>query len=363
MVTVTKALLSFLRAVILSRAALALEVAALRQQLGVFQRQCKRPKLTRGDRAFWVLLRRLWGGWESALFIVRPATVIGWGRQGLRLFWCRKSPPGRPRIPRKHINFIRRISSDHPEWGEDKIAEELAAKFGIKHSGSTIRRYMAPRRSRPRGGQTWRTFIKNHADQMWACDFLTQHTAYFSVVYIFVIIEIGSRRIVHWNVTDSPTLPWVKQQVREATQWGETPRFLIHDNDGIFGQYSQRPTVIRANGKKRTYRCHLDLWLDNVMGIEGIPIPYGAPNANAHLERFNRTLREDALNHFMFFGIGHIRRVMNEFIAYYNGARPSQAIHGIPQPYPELKEPPVSDGQLVAKPVLGGLQHDYRLAA
>jgi putative transposase len=166
---------------------------------------------------------------------------------------------------------------------------------------------MVPRSEGPRDGQTWRTFIKNHAHQMWACDFLTQHTAYFSVVYIFVIMEIGSRRIVHWNATTSPTLAWVKQQVREATPWGERPRFLIHDNDGIFGQYSQRPTVTRPNGKKRTYRCHLDLWLDAVLGIEGIPIPYGAPNANAHLERFNRTLREDALNHFVFFGVNHIR--------------------------------------------------------
>jgi putative transposase len=362
-VTIIKAVLSFLRALFLSRASLALEVAALRQQLWVFQRQCKRPRLTHTDRAFWMLLRRRWGGWKRVLFIVRPATVIGWGREGFRIFWRRKSKPGRPRIPRRHINFIRRISSDHPEWGEDKIAEELAAKFGIKHSGSTIRRYMGPRSQAPHGGQTWRTFIKNHARQIWACDFLAQHTAYFSVVYVFVIMEIESRRIVHWSVTTSPTLPWVKQQIREATPWGETPRFLLHDNDGIFGQYSQRPTVAREDGKKRTYRCRLDLWLDSVMGIEGVAIPYGAPNANAHLERFNRTLREDALNHFVFFGVRHIRHVIAEFIAYYNGARPSQAIHGIPQPYPELKEPPVANGRLVARPVLGGLHHDYRLAA
>ena len=362
MLTVIKAVLSFLRALVVPKAALALEVAALRQQLGVLQRRSKRPKLTRTDKAFWVLLRKLWGGWERVLFVVKPATVIVWGRQGFRIFWCRKSKPGRPRIPRKHINFIRRISSDHPDWGEDKIAEELAAKFGIQHSGSTIRRYMVPR-GRPRRGQTWRTFVANHANELWACDFLTQHTARFTVAYIFIIMEIESRRIVHWGVTTSPTLPWVKQQIRNATPWGETPRFLIHDNDGIFGQYSQRPTVTRANGKKRTYRCHLDLWLDSVMGIEGLPIPYGAPNANAHVERFNRTLREDALDHFVFFSENHIRRVMAEFITYYNRARPSQAIHGIPDPYLELREAAKAGGRLVARPVLGGLHHDYRLAA
>ena len=99
------------------------------------------------------------------------------------------------------------------------------------------------------------------------------------------------------------------------------------------------------------------------MNIEGIPIPYGAPNANAHLERFNRTLREGALDHFIFLGVNHIRKVAAGFITYYNRARPSQAIHGIPDPYPELNKPPAKNGKLVALPVLGGIHHDYRLAA
>ena len=362
MTTLLKAILSFLRGLLIPQAALAIENAALRHQLVVVQRQCKRPQLTRTDRAFWILLSRLWGGWADAVVIVRPKTVVGWCNHGLRSLWRRKAKPGRPRIPRRHINLIKRISADHPEWGEDKIAHELAAKFDINHSGSTVRRYMVPR-GRPRRGQTWRTFVKNHAHELWACDFLTQHTALFTVVYVFLVMEIESRRIVHWNVTTSPTLSWVKLQIRAATPWGETPRFLIHDNDGIFGQYRQRSTVERTNGRRRTYRCHLDRWLDDVMGIEGIPIPYGAPNANAHVERFNRTLREDALDHFVFFSEDHIRRVMAEFIEYYNRARPSQAIHGIPDPYPELREPPKAVGRLVARPVLGGLHHDYRQAA
>ena len=268
--TVLVSILRFLRGLLVPKAALALENATLRQQLGVFQRQCKRPQLTRTDRAFWMVLRRLWSGWAGALIIVKPKTVIGWCNQGFRALWRRKSKPGRPRIPKEHIKYIKRISSDHPEWGEDKIAEELAAKFGINHSGSTVRRYMVPRGGSPRGGQTWRTFVHNHASELWACDFLTQHTALFNVAYIFIVIviEIESRGIVHWGVTSSPTLSWVKQQIRNATPWGATPRFLVHDNDGIFGQYSHRPTVIKADGKRRTYRCHLDLWLDDVMRIE-----------------------------------------------------------------------------------------------
>jgi len=356
------ALLAFLRALVLPKASLALENAGLRQQLAVCLRCAKPPRLQPGDRIFWVLLRRLWPNWTRPLSIVRPATVIGWCNKSIKALWRHKSKPGRPRIPREHINFIKRMSTDHPKWGEDKIAEELVAKFGVSHSGSTIRRYMVPRSKSPRGGQTWRSFVKNHAHQMWSCDFLVQYTAFLNVAYVFIIMEIESRRIVHWGVTTSPTLPWVKQMLREATPWGETPRFLIHDNDGIFGQYGRRLTV-EKDGKKRSYRCHLDLWLNEVMEIEGIPIPFGAPNANAHLERFNRTFREDALNHFIFLGINHIRNVAAEFIEYYNRARPSQAIHGIPDPYPELRQPPPAKGKLIALPVLGGIHHDYRLAA
>jgi putative transposase len=107
-------------------------------------------------------------------------------------------------------------------------------------------------------------------------------------------MEIATRRIVLINVTTSPSLAWVQQQIRQVTPWGKVPRFLLHDNDGIFGQFRDRK---RRGRKGRRYRCRLDLWLADVMGIEGIPIPYGAPNASPHIERLNRTLREEALNH------------------------------------------------------------------
>ena len=113
MITVIAAVLSFLRGFFLPKNNLALENAALRQQLAVFQRQGKRPKLTRTDRAFWMVLRKLWRNWARVLVIVKPETVNGWSRQGFRHFWRQKSKPGRRRIPRKHIDFIRRISHDH----------------------------------------------------------------------------------------------------------------------------------------------------------------------------------------------------------------------------------------------------------
>jgi putative transposase len=158
----------------------------------------------------------------------------------------------------------------------------------------------------------------------------------------------------------SPSLAWVKQQIREITPWNKVSRFLIHDKNGIFGQYRDRK---QRGEKNRRYRCHLDLWLANVIGIEGVPIPYGAPNASPYIERFNRTLREEALNHFIFLSARHVLQVCLEYVNYYNGARPSQATHAIPDPYPELRKPPPKTGNVIALPVLGGVQHDYRRAA
>jgi len=162
------------------------------------------------------------------------------------------------------------------------------------------------------------------------------------------------------NATTSPELAWVKQQIRQATEWAKCPRFLLHDNDGVYGQYHH----CRVPGKQeRRYPCHLDLWLGEVMGIGGIPIPYGAPNASPHIERFTCTLREEALNHFIFLDAKRVLRVCREYVEFHNRARPSQALHAIPEPYPELITPPRMTGGPIALPVLGGVQHNYRLAA
>jgi hypothetical protein len=349
-----------LRAALGSRGSVALENLALRQQLATYARTQKRPQLKPAERSFWVALSRLWGGWGSVLVVVKPATVISWHRQASHAYWrWRSRKPGRPRIPDDHIALIRQISAENPQWGEDRLAEEWVVKLGVRHSTSTIRRYMVRIRE-PRGGQTWKTFIKNHGPQVFAVDFLTQTTAFFVTVYIFVVMEVGSRRIVAINATTSPGLEWVKQQIRQVTAWGQTPRFLVHDNDAIFGQYRDGQ---RRGEKGRRYRCPLDLWLAEVMGIQGLPIPYGAPHASPYVERFNRTLREEALNHFIFVSPGHILRVCQQFVEYYNRARPSQALHGIPDPYPELANPPKATGPVEALPVLGGLIHDYRRAA
>jgi len=297
---------------------LVLRVLALRQQLGVLQRRQKRPRLKNRDRLFWSVLSRVWPEWKSALVVVRPETVLRWQKKRFRDYWRRKSRPGpgRPRIPRRHIDFIRRISTDHPEYGKERIALELEIKFGIEHSPTTVGKYMVRKPGRPRGDQTWRTFLKNQADGIWMCDFFVQHTIRFTALYAFVVMELQTRRIVHWNVTEQPTLTWVKQQLRDATFEGQ-PTFLIHDNDGKYGQFG-RPLQVEVDGKKLSCRSALDLWLCQALDIRGIPIPYGAPNAQAHVERLIGTLRQESLDWMLIWNERHFRAVLAETVDWYN---------------------------------------------
>jgi len=156
---VLTAFFAFLSASFRSRAALQLEVLALRQQLGVLQRSVKRPKLSPADRLLWAWLSSVWNGWESRVSIVRAATVIGWQRKGFGLFWrwkIRHGKPGRPAVPKEVRQLIRMLSRDNPLWGAPHIHGELL-KLGINVGETSVTKYMVRRRSlrhRP-GGRSW----------------------------------------------------------------------------------------------------------------------------------------------------------------------------------------------------------------
>ena len=338
-------------------------ILALRQQLAVYKRKSKKLRLRNSDRLFWSLLSRLRKDWRSELVLVKPETVIRWSERKFREFWRRKSQtkPGRPAIAKEHIDFIRRISSDHPEYGEDRITLELEVKFGIRHACSTVRKYMVKRRLRPTDSLTWRSFLKNQATVMWSCDFFVQHTVGFRVLYIFVIMELANRKVIHLNVTDHPTLEWTKQQIRNAC-FEDQPKFLLHDNDAKFGQFG-RPFRVENAGMKVSCRSEYDVWLCQDMDIRGIPIPYGAPNATAHIERLIGTIRRECLDRMLIRNERHLRYVLKEFIGWHNHGRVHQGLNGIPDPDPALAEPKPKRGRFVAIPVLNGLHHDYRLAA
>jgi putative transposase len=219
----------------------------------------------------------------------------------------------KPPIPIEHIGFIQQISSDPPEYGEDRIALELEIKFGIRHASSTIRRFMVKRRSGPTDPQTWRSFLKNQAKAMWSGDLFVQPTVAFQVLYIFVVMELASRKVVHLHVTDHPTLEWTKRQIRNVC-FEEQPKFLIHDNDGKFGPFG-RPLRVENAGERVSCRSAFDAWLWTEMGIRGIALPYGAPNAVAHIERLIGIFRRECLYRMPIWNERHLRRVLTEFVA------------------------------------------------
>ena len=168
------------------------------------------------------------------------------------------------------------MSRDNSLWGEERIANELLVKLGIRVSPRTVRKYMRRKPGRgPRGDQRWRTFLRNHAAAIVACDFCVAVTARFRVLYIFVIIEHASRRLLHWSVTSNPTAAWTLQQLREAIASDHPYRFLVHDRDSIYAQA-------------------LDTSIANLR-LRVLKTPYRSPKANSLCERLIGSLRRECL--------------------------------------------------------------------
>lgn len=331
-----------------SKPELIVENAFLRQQLIVVTRQAKPPKLTPRDRGLLVLLASRVQEWKNALLIVKPDTLLKWHRQGFKLFWRQKSKgqPRQPRISEETIALIKQMAVENRRWGSNRIRGELL-KLGIPVNRGTIRRYrwQARRKLPPQHhGQSWATFLANHASEIWACDFVQTYDLFFRTVFLFFIIEHGSRRVVHAGVTRNPTDEWVAQQVRNATPFGEGPRFLICDNDDKYGPRFEH--AVKG------------------AGIDLIHTPPYAPKANAICERFIGSVRRECLDHILILSEKHVRRVIREYCEFFNRARPHQ---GIDQHIPDLPEivtlPEHERRQVIGVPVLGGLHHDYCWAA
>jgi hypothetical protein len=177
----------------------------LRKQLALFrEREIKPRRADDATRAALVWLSRAFE-WRAALVVVKPATLTRWHREGFRLYWKLKSRSGRPALPRELWNLIRRMALDNPTWGEERIANEFLLKLGLQVSPRTVRRYMPKHLGNgPRGracDQVWTTFIRNHAEAIVACDFFTVVTATFKVLYVFVVVEHATRRILHFNLS------------------------------------------------------------------------------------------------------------------------------------------------------------------
>jgi len=320
-----------------SREALFLENLALRHQLQVLRRSSKRrQRLSPFDRGLWILLSRIWSGWRDALVIVRPETVVRWHREGFRLYWKRKSRRrGRPRKPREVRYLVRRMARESPLWGAPRVHGELL-KLGIDVAQATVASYM-PRVRRP-PSQTWRTFIKNHAKEMVAIDFFTVPTATFRVLYVCLVLSHDRRRVIHFNVTDSPPARWTALQIVQAFPWDTAPRFIIRDRDAIYGEEVCR--TLRS--------C----------GIEDVPTAPRSPWQNAYVERLIGSIRRECLDHVVVLNEMHLRRVLREYLTYYERARTHLGL-AKDCPEPREVEPPDIGDEIVALPMVGGLHHRY----
>ncbi len=199
-----------------SHAHLAAENLFLRKQLALYlERQVGPRRADDATRITLIALSRL-VAWRHLLTVVKPETLIRWHRKGFRLFWRLKStPPGRPRVPAELRQLIADMALANHTWGEERIAAELLLKLGIRVSPRTIRQYLQ-RGGAPRAGarsQTWSTFVRNHARSVLACDFFATVTATFRVFHVFVVLEVGTRRIPAGFITSTDS-NWRREAVR-----------------------------------------------------------------------------------------------------------------------------------------------------
>jgi putative transposase len=294
MLELVRLVLATLVAAARSRQSLVVENLLLRQQLQVALRSRRHSRLRSRDKLSWLLVRRLNRDWRRHLLLVRPKTVLGWHRRGWRLFWRWRSGHrlGRPRLNAEVRSLIATMRRENPHWGTERIRGELL-KLGIAVSARSIRRHRRRWPARP-PSQSWRTFLANHAQAIWAADLFVVQTLTFQTLYVF-LIRHDRRRLLHFDVTAHPTAAWVWRQLIEATPWGQHPKYLIHDHDRVYGA----DTATRMAG----------------LHIESIRTPIQAARANAIAERVVRNLRRECLDHILPLSEGHVRSVLAEFVS------------------------------------------------
>ena len=318
-----------------TQARLEAEIILLRHQLNVLRRRVPSPpKLVVADRLLFVWLYRLFPSLLNAVMIVQPETIVRWHRAGFRLYWRWKSRSrgGRPKIPREIRQLIREISLANRLWGAPRIHGELL-KLGIEVAQSTVAKYMV--RDGQGRSQTWKTFLHNQAAGIGAMDFLIVPTVGFKLLFALVILRHERRRLISLSVTDHPTAEWIAQQITDAFPWDEAPDYVTRDRDASYG----RAVTERMRA----------------MGIRDHPTAARSPWQNGHAERLIGSIRRECLDHTVVFGERHLRRISAAYTRYYNECRTHLSLD---KDSPS-RRPIQRLGQLIARPILGGLHHQY----
>jgi transposase InsO family protein len=318
-----------------SRSQLEAENIFLRHQLNIALRHAPpRRRLRWFDRALLVWMTRLWPGLIGMTQVVQPETILRWHRAGFKSFWRwnSRNRAGRPKIDSGLRDLIQRVSRENPQWGAARIHGELLM-LGFEVAQSTVSKYMV------RGGspssQSWKTFLRNHAEAIAAIDMCVVPTLAFDRLFVFLVLGHGRRRLLWFEVTRHPTAEWLARQLTEAFPWDSAPAYLVRDND-------------RAYGSVFTSRVR-------TMGIRDRPISPRSPWQNSHMERLIGTVRRECLDRMLIFGEAHLRRVLASYAAYYNQARTHLAL----QKDAPLHRAVQRSGVIEAIPVLAGLHHKY----
>jgi transposase InsO family protein len=233
----------------------------------------------------------------------RDGSALASGR--LQVFWRWKSRnrTGRPKIDRDLRDLIQRMSQENPLWGAPRIHGELLM-LGYQVAQSTVSKYMA-RGCKPRS-QSWKTFLRNHAEAIAAIDMCVVPTVTFEHLFAFLVLGHGRRRLLWFDVTRHPTAEWLARQITEAFPWTSAPTYLIRDNDRSYG--------------------HIFLARLRARGIRDRPITPRSPWQNGVAERLIGTLRRECLDQIVVFGEAHLRKILSAYAAYYNQARTHLAL-------------------------------------
>jgi len=239
------------------------------------------------------------------------------------------------------------MAKENPPWGYGKIQGELL-KLKYTVSESAVRDLLKRRHIQPtptrNGSQNWQHLMAHYKEQILACDFFTVDTLWLKRLYVLFFIELGTRNVHLAGITAHPNAGWVTQQARqvvwELSESKTTIRYLIRDRDSKFTQ--EFDTVFQSEG------THV------------IQTPFRAPNANAYVERWVRTVREECLDQILILNEPHLRRVLKTYDDYYNRQRPHQ---GIQQQSPIPRTPQNTSGKVRNRKVLGGIINDYYRSA
>ena len=278
-----------------SRCRLEAESLFLRHQLSIaLRRTPPRVRLRGSDRALMVWMTRLWPSLLGAAQVVQPETILRWHRAGFKAFWRWKSRKraGRPKIERGLRDLIRRMSKENPKWGASRIHGELLM-LGFEVAQSTVSKYMV--QDGP-PSQSWKTFLRNHAQAIAAIDLCVVPTLTFERLFAFLVLGHGRRQLIWFEVTRHPTAEWLARQITEAFPWTSAPAYLVRDNDRAYG---------------RVFRSRV-----RAMGIRDRPISPGSPWQNAYVERLIGTVRRECLDRMLVFGETRLRQILSAYAAY-----------------------------------------------